>query len=44
VCTIKFQGATDHATVRRFAAFPGAQLMHLYHNKHELTWIRLAEG
>ena len=41
VCTIKFQGATDHAIARAFAAIPGAQLMHLHHNKHELTWVRL---
>ena len=43
VCTIKFQGETDHARGRgRFAAIPGARLMHLHHNKHELTWMRLA--
>jgi 23S rRNA (cytidine2498-2'-O)-methyltransferase len=42
VCTLKFQGATDHATARRFAAIPGARLMHLHHNKHELTWAKLA--
>lgn len=42
VCTIKFQGATDHATARAFAAIPGSRLMHLHHNRHELTWIRLA--
>ena len=41
VCTLKFQGATDHATARRFAAIPGSELRHLYHNKHELTWINL---
>ena len=41
VCTIKFQGATDHETARRFAAIPGSRLMHLHVNKHELTWIRL---
>ncbi|HUC09001.1 MAG TPA: SAM-dependent methyltransferase [Stellaceae bacterium] len=41
VCTVKFQGATDHAIARRFAAIPGSQLRHLYHNKHELTWIKL---
>jgi len=39
VCTIKFQGETDHAVARRFAAIPGSQLRHLFHNKHELTWI-----
>ena len=41
VCTVKFQGATDHATARRFAAIPGSQLCHLFHNKHELTWIKI---
>lgn len=43
VCTLKFQGATDHAVVARFAAIPGGELRHLYHNKHELTWIRLEQ-
>jgi 23S rRNA (cytidine2498-2'-O)-methyltransferase len=41
VCTLKFQGATDHETARRFAAIPNARLMHLSHNKHELTWVKL---
>ena len=41
VCTIKFQGPTDHETARRFAAIPGAQLRHLFHNKHELTWSNI---
>jgi 23S rRNA (cytidine2498-2'-O)-methyltransferase len=41
VCTIKFQGETDHAIARRFAAISGSQLRHLFHNKHELTWTRL---
>ena len=41
VCTIKFQGETDHDTARRFAAIPGSQLRHLFHNKHELTWIKI---
>jgi 23S rRNA (cytidine2498-2'-O)-methyltransferase len=42
VCTIKFQGPTDHDAARAFAAIPGSQLMHLHHNKHELTWALLA--
>lgn len=42
VCTIKFQGATDFATQRRFAAIPGSRLLHLANNKHELTWLKLA--
>ncbi len=37
VCTVKFQGATDHEVAARFAALPGAQLFHLSQNKHELT-------
>jgi 23S rRNA (cytidine2498-2'-O)-methyltransferase len=41
VCSVKFQGATDHDIARRFAAIPGAQLRHLFHNKHELTWIKI---
>ncbi|HTV44737.1 MAG TPA: SAM-dependent methyltransferase [Stellaceae bacterium] len=41
VCTLKFQGETDHAVARRFAAIPGSQLRHLHHNKHELTWSKL---
>ena len=41
VCTIKFQGETDHDTARRFAAIPGSQLRHLFHNKYELTWIKI---
>ena len=42
VCTIKFQGATDFEAMRCFAAIQGSRLMHLYHNKHELTWIHLS--
>lgn len=41
VCTIKFQGTTDFDTTRRFAAIPGSRLLHLHHNKHELTWLKL---
>jgi 23S rRNA (cytidine2498-2'-O)-methyltransferase len=44
VCTIKMQGAAgtaaDFDTPRRFAAVPGSRVVHLYHNKHELTWIK----
>ena len=41
VCTVKFQGETDHDTSRRFAAIPSSLLRHLFHNKHELTWIKI---
>jgi 23S rRNA (cytidine2498-2'-O)-methyltransferase len=39
VCTVKFQGATDFDTMHEFAAIPGSRLLHLHHNKHELTWV-----
>jgi 23S rRNA (cytidine2498-2'-O)-methyltransferase len=39
VCTIKFQGDTDHATTAELAAIPGARLWHLWHNKHETTFL-----
>ena len=39
VCTVKFQGETDHAAATAFAAIPGARLLHLFHNKHELTFL-----
>jgi 23S rRNA (cytidine2498-2'-O)-methyltransferase len=37
VCTIKFQGETDHESTAAFAALPNARVLHLHHNKHELT-------
>ena len=37
VCTIKFQGETDHESAAAFAALPNARVLHLHHNKHELT-------
>jgi 23S rRNA (cytidine2498-2'-O)-methyltransferase len=39
VCTIKFQGATDHEAAAAFAALPGGRVAHLWHNKHELTFL-----
>ena len=44
VCTIKFQAATDHDTAEAFAAIPGGQVMHLSHNKHELTFAWAEEA
>lgn len=39
VITVKFQGATDHDTAEQFAAIDGGRLVHLHHNKHELTFL-----
>jgi 23S rRNA (cytidine2498-2'-O)-methyltransferase len=49
ICTIKMQGPPDPSgpafeTVRRFAAISCSQVVHLYHNKHELTWIKVDSG
>ncbi len=39
ICTVKFQGDTDHATAESLRSIPGSRLVHLSHNKHELTWM-----
>jgi 23S rRNA (cytidine2498-2'-O)-methyltransferase len=39
ICTIKFQGETDHDSADAFRAIPGGALHHLSHNKHELTFF-----
>lgn len=44
VCTIKFQGETDHETAAAFGALPGARVVHLHHNKHELTFMLVADS
>jgi 23S rRNA (cytidine2498-2'-O)-methyltransferase len=41
VVTLKFQGKTDFEVMRAFAAIPGSRLVHLHHNRHELTWIKI---
>jgi 23S rRNA (cytidine2498-2'-O)-methyltransferase len=42
VCTIKMQGAAwDRATTSLLAAVPGSRVVHLWHNRHELCWIRV---
>ncbi len=42
ICTIKMQGAEfDGETTQRFEAIPGSRVLHLWHNRHELTWIKV---
>ena len=41
VCTIKLQGALDPELLSAFASIPGSRTFHLWHNKHELTWVLL---
>ncbi|MCC6433540.1 MAG: hypothetical protein IT196_00775 [Acidimicrobiales bacterium] len=39
VFTVKFQGPTDHDATDVLRAEPGVRLVHLHHNKHELTLL-----
>lgn len=39
VATVKFQGAIDLKVIRQFQMLDNSNLIHLFHNKHELTWI-----
>ncbi len=41
VFTIKFQGEAHYGMIDAFREIPGSQIMHLSHNKHELTWCLL---
>lgn len=38
VCTLKFQGIENESLLRKFEEI--GELVHLFHNKHELTWYR----
>ncbi len=40
VCTLKFQGSDGYAVVKEFEKIEGSEIVHLYHNKHELTFIK----
>lgn len=39
VCTIKYQSETDWENTLKFLDIPGSQIVHLHHNKHEVTWF-----
>ncbi len=41
ICTIKYKGSTDYDVTNRFLQIPGSRIIHLYHNKHEVTWIKI---
>ena len=40
VCTIKFSGKTDFNVLDSFLAIENSYAIHLFVNKHEVTWIR----
>ena len=39
ICTIKFRGTPNYSFARKFLELEGSQVVHLYNNKHELTFI-----
>ena len=39
IVTIKLQGKTDFKAIAPFQKIPGGRVMHLYHNKHEVTFF-----
>jgi 23S rRNA (cytidine2498-2'-O)-methyltransferase len=39
ICTLKFKGDADHELPRAMQNKLGGKIIHLYNNKHELTWI-----
>lgn len=39
IASVKFQGPTDHDSIAAFEAIPGGRLVHLSHNRHELTFL-----
>lgn len=43
ICTLKFKGKPDTSIINKFAAIPDSRILHLYHNKNELTWIKLTD-
>ncbi len=44
VCTIKYQAETDWEQTLKFLEIPGSKIVHLHHNKHEVTWFLKGES
>ncbi len=41
VCTIKMQEPTNYQIINEFLKIKNSRVIHLFNNKHELTWFRL---
>ena len=39
IVTLKLQGETDFNIIQKFQEIPQAKVLHLYHNKHEVTFL-----
>lgn len=44
ICTIKFKGNCNFDILKKFATIDNSRLIHLYHNKNEVTWIKTKEA
>ena len=43
ICTLKFQEGVSIASIEKFAQIKGSKVLHLFYNKHELTWIKVGD-
>lgn len=43
VCTIKFKGDCDFEIIDKFLKIPDSKVVRLYHNKNEVTWIKVTD-
>jgi 23S rRNA (cytidine2498-2'-O)-methyltransferase len=41
ICTLKFKGKPDLSIIHKFADIPDSRVVHLFHNKNELTWLKI---
>jgi 23S rRNA (cytidine2498-2'-O)-methyltransferase len=39
VCSVKFAGNPDHRVIDLFRKIPHSRIIHLSHNKNEVTWL-----
>jgi 23S rRNA (cytidine2498-2'-O)-methyltransferase len=39
ICSVKFAGKADPEIIDRFRKLPNSRILHLFHNKNEVTWI-----
>ena len=41
ICTLKFKGKPDLSIIHKFADIPDSRVVHLFHNKNDLTWLKI---
>jgi len=44
VCTLKFQGDSHYGVIKDMRKIPGSTVLHLHHNKHEVTWMLCSDA